>query len=236
MRNRALAVASLVLLVVWLSLPAEAEAVSPMAPFLGRPIADVSWMLGTAPEGCFHAPDGVEDADACVWRIYERLASWPELSERLELRGDAIHLVCTADGGAEESVVSGCDAHDATQVEGLYPQQSKAPRKTGTALRKSKTGSLQRAAKKRMEKAISISAMIRLVGDVPDSCANSAGAAICQWSLYSITPGYLTVARYYDAQSPGGNLRLVKKLRMVCRFPSAGGPVADEPCKISLLD
>jgi len=197
--------------------------------FAGRAIADVSWEVGSSPMRCFRAPGEGGYADACVWRIYRRLVSWPALSSRFDEHGDAFHLICALDRGGRTPTIAACETADATQVARLHDHPGAAAKP-----RVDTTEQQRRKASRKVAAARTISEMVRLVGDVPDDCDRSVqGEWVCQWTLLTITPGYRTIANYYDSLTD--DLRLPKKLRMVCRFANA--VTANGPdCRISLLD
>jgi hypothetical protein len=159
---------------------------------------ELSRWIGRRAERCFFSRPGWE---VCVWVVGNRLPGWVALSASVG-SDNRLHVLC------ELQVSRAPRGPDSCDVIALGRQEIRVdPARARAALERART----------------VAAISRLVGDAPRQCRRiSEGMRRCTWHASNVIPGYPTLSAlaYTD-----------RRVDLVCRIPIDGGERAPRSCE-----
>lgn len=191
--------------------------------------AEVVFAIGLAPVQCQSLPHagGGATTELCEWRLGDRDTAWRQYASALATRY-RVGVICAFDLATGRRKASSCTAHarrsDRSEMKGVVT--FRPGRGTGTPLPSSPAAKRAAAASK-FEATLQLEGLIRLIGEVPQSCEWFQDSVTCVWMANARTPGHGTIVATIDGD-------MSKKARLLCVVPADGADRSPDSCRAAI--
>ena len=159
--------------------------------------------------------------ELCEWRFRDREVAWRPLARSIDTNA-RVGLLCRFDRESGERADCSLHARRSNRSELLqrnrYGKRGLAQSRLAGRVREARESALAA-----FDRARTLEAVAREVGELPESCREQGSALHCLWRTSSHTPGHGTLAARAGAAS-------TKRIQLRCRFPSDGSGRAAGSC------